>query len=179
MLRDKELSSAFNTIITYLDMRVPPTLKLRWPAGEQDLELSIVTRPELSTYRDIYNHVGRPHHWVNRRYLSDQDLMNFIHHDAVHILFLKRKGNIIGFSEVNTKKLPQIELAFLGLIPEEKHKGLGSALLHHTLDFIWQHTPKRVIIETNTLDDPQALKLYQKVGFLPYKRNHIVLYDKG
>jgi hypothetical protein len=31
----------------------------------------------------------------------------------------------------------------------------------------WSHNPQKLWLETNTLDSPRALQLYQRMGFAP------------
>ena len=66
--------------------------------------------------------------------------------------------------------MPSIELAYFGLMPEFIGKGLGKFFLNAMIDRAWAHKPKRVWLHTCTLDHPQALAVYQRAGFTPYKQ---------
>jgi hypothetical protein len=45
--------------------------------------------------------------------------------------------------------------------------GLGKWLLGQAVATAWGMKPGRVTVNTNTLDHPAALPLYQRVGFVP------------
>ena len=45
--------------------------------------------------------------------------------------------------------------------------GLGKWLLSTAISAAWAHKPGKIILQTNTLDHPAALPLYQKMGFSP------------
>jgi len=61
--------------------------------------------------------------------------------------------------------------AYFGLVPEAMGRGLGSFLLQTAVHMAWDRPDvARVTINTNSLDHPRALPLYQKVGFVPVRR---------
>ena len=167
----------YRAIVTHLEMCAPPNIAPRWP--HQNLTLQEAERPDIQLYRHIYDQIGRPYHWVNRRYISDYMLKQILHHPKNHVFYLYENDQIIGFTEVNARRFPLIELVFVGLKESAIGKGYGKGLLHHTLDFIWSQTPERVIIQTNTLDNPAALNLYQKSGFTPFDREEVTIIDRG
>lgn len=165
------------TTVTHLVMVDPPTLELGW--GDTNITFTEDKKPDLETYRLVYNAVGRRHHWVNRRYMPDYSLQRLLHHPDNRVFYLRRNTDIIGFTEVNTRQHPEIELVFVGLVEEMLGLGLGKKLLHHTLDIIWAEQPEKVNIQTNTLDHPNALRLYQKVGFKPVSQEDVTIIDRG
>ena len=63
------------------------------------------------------------------------------------------------------------DLAYFGLVPEAVGRGLGSWFLATAVDMGWDHPGvERMTVNTNTLDHPRALGLYQKIGFHPIRR---------
>jgi hypothetical protein len=66
--------------------------------------------------------------------------------------------------------MPDIEIAFIGLVKDAIGRGAGRYLLGKGLDIAWSHRPARVLLHTCTLDHPRALTFYQAAGFIPYKR---------
>ena len=50
-------------------------------------------------------------------------------------------------------------------------------MMAHCLNHIKSLNPKRVIIQTCTLDHPSALRLYQKLGFAAYNRKQVEIVD--
>ena len=90
---------------------------------------------------------------------------------------LYRGLKAIGFVELNLRFFPEIEIVFVGLVRVELGLGLGKKLVHAALHEILKNNPKRVIIQTCTLDHPRALPLYQRFGFRPYDRKEVVIVD--
>ena len=72
--------------------------------------------------------------------------------------------------EFDRRRLPDIELSFIGVTPALIGKGAGRALLRHCLPLTWEHQPQRVWLHTCISDHPAALAFYMKFGFVPYKR---------
>ena len=170
-----DLKKTIETEVTFLEMTFPPVLETRWP--EPDLSFEEIPFPDIDSYRTLYHQVGEPHYWVNRRHLTRKQLTALLHHPENRGYYLRRAGALIGFTEVNARRFPQMEIVFVGLIPTETGKGLGRAILMETLKQIWERQPQRVIIETNTLDHPAAMTLYQQVGFAPYDSRTVVIQD--
>ena len=167
------------TIVTHLAIEAPmraPVSPPLWPDG-----VSFAHEPDISLadYREIYDRVGRKWHWVNRRHLDDRQLAAIIYHPATEIYMLRRKGEALGFVEMNYKLFPQVEVVFVGLLEGEIGHGFGRMMVDHTLNIIKARAPRRIIIQTCTLDHPSALKLYQSVGFRPYNRKQVEIIDEG
>jgi len=68
-----------------------------------------------------------------------------------------------------------VEIMYLGLVPDFKGRGLGKWLLSEAIATAWSEPTERLIVETCTLDDPKALSLYQRFGFVPYAREDKVI----
>ncbi len=167
----------FTTTVTHLEMWQRPQLDLNW--GDAPLSLTEEVSPDLKTYQTLYDDIGRSYHWVHRRYMSDSALEHILNHPDNHVFYLRHGLEIIGFTEVNARKFPEIEIVFVGLKQQAISQGIGKKLLHHTLEHIWTRNPARVIIQTNTLDHPRALLLYQKIGFTPFKQAKVTIIDRG
>ena len=157
--------------VTMLEMLAPPNLNLLWPI--RGLSFIEIPEPEIGQYRTLYHAVGDHHFWVNRKRLTDGQLSALLYHPENYVTQLWKGDKCIGFTEYHARHFPQMEIVFVGLVASEIGKGLGRAMLSHTLQKIWHRNPTRVIIETNTLDHSSALPLYQKIGFRPYKRKRV------
>ncbi|ADM10415.1 acetyltransferase, GNAT family protein [Parvularcula bermudensis HTCC2503] len=154
-------------VITYLEQtKRPSSPKPAQPKGRH--AILRCEEPPVSFYRYIYSAVGTPHKWVSRRYLNDDDLSALICKPSVNIFVLYREGWVAGFAELEHIDTSLIEIRFFGLVPEAKNKGLGGWFLYEILQMAWQHDPQKIRIETCSLDDPAALRLYQKMGFSVY-----------
>jgi GNAT superfamily N-acetyltransferase len=171
-------TTKLQTIVTHLAMEPPfrvPAPPPNWPDGVDFIRVSNMA---LADYRDIYDRVGRKWHWVNRRHLDDRQLAALIHNPATEIYLLRRNANAIGFVELNFRLAPQVEIVFVGMVEDEIGQGLGRKMVDAALNIIKARAPRRIIIQTCTLDHPSALRLYQTVGFTAYNRKQVEIIDK-
>ena len=166
--------ASIEAVITYLEMREPPALpELRAPLGK--LALMRAERPSLAFYKFLYDRVGQGYHWTERKALSNAKLKAIIEDDRVEIHVLYVGGAPAGYSELDRRKPPEIELCYFGLMPEFVGRRLGGYFLNWTIRHAWQCHPSRLWVHTNTLDHPRALPLYQRMGFTPYARRTVRL----
>lgn len=154
--------------ITHLEMNSIPPVRVPMPHG---LRLAVMRAREvpLHFYRYLYEQVGKPHHWLARRNLSDDELGAILHadHTDLHILYVD--GAPGGFFELNHSQAPRdAEIVYFGIVPDFQGRGLARFLLSEAIFAAWSREPERVVISTNTLDSPRALQLYQRAGFSPY-----------
>jgi len=152
--------------ITHLEMNAPPALRVPVPVGPK-LALMLAERMPLHFYRYLYEQVGKPHHWLLRRNISDAELSEAIHNEGTQIEVLYVDGCPAGFFELGLEALPEaVEIRYFGLVPEFQGRGLSKFFLSSAIFAAWAHEPRKVTIHTNTLDSPRALILYQKLGFV-------------
>ena len=163
-----------STIVTYLEMRAPSHAFVPPPANLK-MTLMRSEKPTVHYYRYLYNAVGDHHHWVDRRHLSDEELIEIIHSDRVSIFTAFSAGVPAGFFEIDDRGDGELWLAYFGVIPEFQGRGIGQWLLAEAIDEAWNREPEVFRVETCTLDSPHALPLYQKMGFRPYERRERVI----
>src|SRR5262249_36331323 len=86
---DRTLDPPFiDIVVTYLEMRAAPTRpSLPAPAAGK-IALLRAERPTISYYRYLYNTIGEPWLWWERRRLSDAELAAIIHDPLVEIFVL-------------------------------------------------------------------------------------------
>jgi GNAT superfamily N-acetyltransferase len=158
--------------ITYLKMMQAPVLPPLHPPNEP-IALLRAENPSVSFYRYLYDAVGRPWLWTNRKRMSDRELRETIEHELVEIYVLYRTGCPAGYAELDRRQQGVVHLAYFGLLPEYIGLGLGSYLLNWVVRYSWEQNPTRVWVNTNNFDHPRALPLYQKMGFVPYSRRTV------
>ncbi len=124
-------------------------------------------------YRYLYDAVGRPWYWTDRKKLSDAELTAIIRDESVEIYVLHVGGVPAGFYELDAREMPTVNLAYFGIMPEFIGLGLGPYLLAQAIEMMWLKEPQRVLVNTCTLDHPKALPLYQRFGFRPYDRQEV------
>lgn len=172
----KTLTGTLEVTITYLEMHHRPTRDLR-TAPHERIAVLHADKPTASFYRYLYNHVGEPWLWYERRAMDNETLCSIIHHPAVSVYVLYWKGVPAGYVELTTGLNLEIELSYFGLFPEFIGRGLGSWLLDWTLDTAWSREPSRIWVNTCNLDHPKALLCYQRAGFKPYRQETIRIRD--
>ena len=154
------------TRVTHLEMRRRPP-RVAMPTGPR---LALMRAPGIppAFYRWLYEQVGRPHHWQMRRGLDDAALRAAIHDKAVEITVLYCDGAPAGFFEIRRAHMPAAaEIVYFGLLPDFQGRGLARYFLSEAVHAAFAHEPEKITLQTNTLDSPHALLLYQKAGFQP------------
>lgn len=157
------------TTVTYLEMLEQPVRPATpTPSGLAKLALLRAEKPTLSFYRYLYGAVGESLNWTDRLLLDDDQLRAIIDDPLVEIYVLYLGGVPAGYVELDRRAHDDIELVYLGLAPEFTGRGLGRYLLDWAIHTAWSHSPKRLWVHTCSLDDPRALPLYQRAGFVVY-----------
>ncbi|GJL93304.1 GNAT family N-acetyltransferase [Hyphococcus sp.] len=150
--------------ITYLEQTARPLLpKPVAPARKTALMRAYC--PPVHFYRYLYDLIGTPYNWISRRKLNDDELMEIIQHDDNYLYVFYVDGAPAGMAEIDARKGDEHELKFFGLAPDFVGGGLGRFFLTNVIDLAWSLNPKKLSLETCTLDHPAALPFYQKLGF--------------
>ena len=163
-------------VIAYLEMTAPPT-RPTVPAPPGKLALLRAENPPVAFYRYLYDNVGEPWFWIDRRKLDDEALAAILADPLVELYVLYVGGVPAGYVELDRRPEPDINLAYFGLMPEFTGRGLGPWLLNWAVDAAWQHRPRRLTVDTCTLDHPKALAVYQRAGFVPYRQERKTIDD--
>ncbi|SLN49952.1 GNAT family N-acetyltransferase [Oceanibacterium hippocampi] len=160
--------------VTYLEMRERPQ-RPTVPRPAVRIALMRAEKPTVSFYRYLYDAVGRSWYWYERKRLSDAALRAIIQDEKVEVVVLYVAGVPAGYAELDCRKDGVVDLAYFGLVPEFIGHGLGGYFLNWAIDEAWQRGPERVTVNTCTLDHPRALPLYQRLGFVPYRRADLMI----
>ncbi|MGH7495891.1 MAG: GNAT family N-acetyltransferase [bacterium] len=162
--------------ITFLETSKKPARAPRKIHAENVLIMRAL-QPTVSFYRFLYNTVGQPWLWYERRQMGDEALQQIIQHPQVEVYVLYAGGVPAGYAELDWRQTPEVELAYFGLMPEFIGKGLGTLLIDEMHEQVWMRQPQRFWLHTCTLDHPQALAFYQRAGFVPYKQEVKIIDD--
>jgi len=162
--------------ITYLEMTAKPR-RPAGPAPAAKLALMRVENCPVSFYRYLYNAVGEPWLWFERRLWSDRRLAGHLARDDIDISVLHVGGVPAGYFELERAETGDTELSYFGLVPEFIGQGLGGYFLRAALDAAWVGSTQRVWVHTSTYDHPRALGNYQRAGFRVYQRRSVVFDD--
>jgi ribosomal protein S18 acetylase RimI-like enzyme len=153
---------------TYLEMTRPGQLV---GAGEAspDARVDRVTECPPSFYRYLYAEVGREWHWLDRLEWSDDAIRAHLGQPAIALWALWVKGAPAGWFELRRHDDGSVEIAYFGILPDFRRRGLGKHLLTAAVTRAWETGARRVWLHTCTLDDPAALPNYLARGFRVYK----------
>jgi ribosomal protein S18 acetylase RimI-like enzyme len=162
--------------ITHLEMTRRPRLPAPPPPA---LKLAVLRADAISVpfYRYLYNTVGAPWLWYERRRMSDEDLAAIVRHPDVDVFVLYAQGEPAGYAELDRRAMPEIELVYFGLMPDFIGRKLGPWLLHWAVDAAWAREPQRLWVHTCSLDHPRAIAHYQRAGFVPYRQERKIVAD--
>ena len=153
--------------VTHLEMSHPHFKNIPVPTRPVIALIRAKNIP-VNYYRYIYELVGKAFHWQERRIMKDAELFARINDEDTEINILYADGCPAGFFELDKSNVPEfVEIVYLGLGADYQGLGLGKWLLSTAISAAWAHNPGKVILQTNTLDHPAALPLYQKMGFSP------------
>ena len=155
--------------VTYLEMKAPPDRPTP-PAPAVAYRIEHLARPSVPFYRYLYNVVGEPWLWHERRKVSDAALAGILNDPSLWLQVIYADGEPAGYAELTAASRPDIELAYFGIVPKFIGKGLGPTLLHAAVDAAWRREPRRLWVHTCSLDHPKAMRCYELAGFLPYDR---------
>lgn len=165
-------------VITYLEMTARPS-RPHAPAPAGQLALMRADPPTVSFYRYLYDTVGEPWLWHERREMDDSTLAAIITDPAVEVYVLYVSGVPAGYSELDRRVPGETELAYFGLLPEFTGRGLGPYLLDWSVDRAWAHDTRRVWVHTCNRDHPGAMATYQRGGFTPYRQETVFIKNPG
>jgi GNAT superfamily N-acetyltransferase len=159
-----------SAVVTHLEMRSRQPLR-REHTKQGEYALRRVPDPDLTWYRELYRRVGEDWLWFSRLAIDDETLAAIIHDPAVEVHALRHRGRDEGILEIDFRRFPEVEIAFLGVTSSILGKGAGRYLMNRALENAWGRTPSRITVHTCTLDHPRALEFYLKTGFIPYSRS--------
>ncbi len=126
-------------------------------------------------YRRLYDMVGAPWHWTDRRAWSEEKLTAHLARPAISIFECLVGDESAGFFELERHSGDDVEIAYFGLAQAFIGRGLGKALLTRAVEEAFALGVGRVWLHTCTLDSPHALPNYQSRGFTPFNRETYVI----
>ena len=116
--------------------------------------------PTVAFYRDLYDRVGRPWLWYERRVLTDRALASILATPTHELHAARHAGELVGYFELLAG-----EIVFFGLTPGYIGRRIGPWLLDRGIEHGFALGHPRLTLNTNTLDHPRALDTYRKAGF--------------
>ncbi len=165
-------------VVTWLEMTerprkpVPPL-----PVGQQAALLA-AKAPPAGYFLYLYQAVGAEYEWTDWLARPLADAQAFVQDPAVSLYTMLLDGWPGGFfvldGRLDGRRPGVVDLAYFGLVPQAIGRGLGHWLLATAIQAGWDRPgTQRMTVNTNTLDHPRALGLYQKLGFVPVRRERL------
>lgn len=163
--RPRELTAT----VTFLAMETRPVLQAP-PPPLLKAALLKCENPPVHFYRYLYDAVGRPWYWIERRMWGDDRLRAHLGNEKVALYALYLGGVPAGMAELDFRERGIGQLSYFGLTPEFIGRRIGPWFLHQIVEICWAEPITRVLVNTCTLDYKKALVTYQLAGFIPYAR---------
>ena len=135
----------------------------RAPSGPVRLEWTAPITP--ARYRLLYSAVGQRWHWGDRLTWSDVELQHYLASPAIQVWVLQVEATDAGFFELKLHHEGHAEIMYFGLSQKFIGCGLGGWMLTRAAQESFALGATRVILNTCTLDAPQALPNYIARGF--------------
>jgi len=106
---------------------------------------------------------------VDRLDWDDESIRTHLAQRSVTLWLLTMGDAPAGWFELKGCDDGSTEIAYFGILPAFRRRGLGKHLLTEAVRRAWGAGANRVWLHTCTLDDPAALPNYIARGFRPYK----------
>ena len=151
-------------IRTHLELRSQAALR---PARAPERGVTVHRRSPIGAreYRDLYALVGSRWLWRDRLVWTDDELDGYLAARNVHVWIMYVDGQVAGYFELQHHPNGAVEVMYFGLAEQYIGRGLGGWLLTRAVEESFASGGTRVILNTCTLDAPQALPNYLARGF--------------
>jgi GNAT superfamily N-acetyltransferase len=149
---------------THLEMRHLGELKPA-PRPSEPVELLRRDRLTAAEYLALYALVGDRWLWRDRLAWNDAELEAYLASPEVHIWTPLVRGETAGYFELKGASDRTVELVYFGLAPAFFGRGIGGWLLTRAVEEAFALGAARLVLNTCTLDAPQALPNYLARGF--------------
>lgn len=158
-------------VVTYLDMIARPTAPVPPRPANMNLALLCAEDAPPDYFLYLYRTVGAAYEWTDWLEKPRAQLEAFVGNPEILLYTCMLDGWPGGFFMLDTTEDGTCDLAYFGLVPQAVGRGLGRWLLATAVDTGWALPGvERMTVNTNTLDHPRAIGLYQRVGFRPIRR---------
>jgi len=141
--------------------------KKRVPA---DLSITEARIKQYQVNRMLYGLVGESYQWNEKSDWTVGKWKDFAESERLRTWIAYHQGSIAGYFELQQVDSLTIGLAYFGLAGKFIGKGFGGALLSTAVTQAWAWgSPQRIIVNTCSLDHPNALVNYKARGFSVYE----------
>ncbi len=157
--------------VTHLEMTARPATPIPHVPTGSSLALIAAGNPPVEYFLYLYSAVGAEYEWTDWLDATAQEQEAFVGDPKVELFSLMVDGWPGGFFILDTRRAGACDLTLFGLVPQAMGRGLGAWFLGCAIHMGWDRAGVQCMtVDTNTLDHPRALALYQKMGFTPVRR---------
>ena len=121
--------------------------------------------PSVASYRHLYDTIGADYLWWLRRTVPDAQLAAVLRDPRVGIHVLHRRGETVGFYELDARGVAATNLSYFGLMPQAIGQGRGGPALSTAIATAFAAGARALTVNTCTADHPRALPTYLRLGF--------------
>jgi GNAT superfamily N-acetyltransferase len=159
---------------TYLELRSLEELRPgRVPSEPVELTLRRPIAPE--DYLELYTLVGERWLWRDRLAWTMDELQRYLANPDVQVWSAHVRDRTAGYFELRRHPDRTVEVMYFGLAPAFIGRGIGGWLLTRAAEEAFGLGASRVILNTCTLDAPQALPNYIARGFTIVREDQYLL----
>ena len=149
---------------THLELRRPEELRPARPPA-QPMRLALRRPVAPAEYLELYALVGDLWLWRDRLVWSAEELERYLGSPDVSVWSAHVERATAGYFELRQHADRTVELMYFGLAPSFMGRGLGGWLLTRAAHEAFALGAPRIVLNTCTLDAPQALPNYLARGF--------------
>jgi GNAT superfamily N-acetyltransferase len=153
-----------DVVRTYLELSRDTLVPAKTPTVPG--EIRRLEHPSPEEYLELYTRIGGPWHWRDRLAWSQPEMARYLALPDLRVYTLDIEGESVGFFELLRREPGVVELMYFGLDRRFIGRGLGGWLLTRAAEEAFALGAERVIVNTCTLDAPQALPNYLARGFV-------------
>ena len=157
--------------VTYLEMLERPRKPIPARPANQNIALLAADNPPVEYFLYLYKSVGEAYEWTDWLQRPLDEAQDFVGNPKISLYTLMLDGWPGGFFMLDASGQGICDLAYFGLVPQAVGRGLGNWFLATAIDTGWEiEGTEKMTLNTNSLDHPRALGLYQKWGFVPVRQ---------
>lgn len=148
----------------HLAMDTPDALRPARPPG-LPATIARVLDPTPEYARFLYTAVGWRWQWVDRLPWTWTEWQAVQARPGYELWVMQVRGGPAGYYELRRQPDGDCEILLFGLLPPFIGQGLGGHLLADAVHRAWEGSTRRVVLNTCSLDHPNALNAYLARGF--------------
>lgn len=143
------------------------------PAPGAGIRVMCAEVPAAQFSRFLYTAVGADVSWTDRLVWTDRDWQEYLERPGTETWVAYEHGTPAGYIELSPGDDGAVEIAYFGLLPRFRGRGVGGHLLSYGTARAWDLAvrrpllppTRRVWVHTCSLDGPFARANYERRGF--------------